>query len=95
MTPVMDQSDTPELTLFAQPNPFSNQTQLSFTIPIKAHATLEVIDLMGRPVRTLIRGVLNPGSHEYVLTREELADGIYYCRLTVNDRFAYKVISLF
>jgi hypothetical protein len=46
-----------------QPNPFTGLTTLRFRLPRESDVTLEVLDLAGRPVRTLERGVRPAGEH--------------------------------
>jgi endonuclease I len=47
----------------ATPNPFASGTTLVFDLDRRERVTLEVYDVRGRRVRTLIDGVLEPGSH--------------------------------
>ena len=43
------------------PNPFNPSTRIRFTLPEAAGATVEIVDLQGRVVRTLYRGRLEAG----------------------------------
>ncbi len=49
------------------PNPFNPRTTIEFTVPgesgLKRQVSLEVYDMRGRRVRTLVDGELDPGSH--------------------------------
>lgn len=49
-----------------QPNPFGAQTTLSFVMPRAAQVNLEVFDLAGRRVRTLVSGETGAGDHHVV-----------------------------
>ena len=68
------------------PNPFNPKTRIRFELPQEGGVRLEVYDLVGRRVRTLLRGVFPEGSHEVVWDGRsdagtQLASGVYYCRL--------------
>jgi hypothetical protein len=67
------------------PNPFNGSTIIGFRVPPTAKAgsmvTLEVFDLLGRSVRTLVAGALSPGLHEVVFSADGLPSGVLLCRL--------------
>ncbi len=71
------------------PNPFNPETTISFQIPQKSHVELQVYDVTGRLVRTLIDGEMRTGVHQVQFNGEGLASGIYFYRLTANDYKAY------
>ncbi|MDX1429208.1 MAG: T9SS type A sorting domain-containing protein, partial [Rhodothermales bacterium] len=76
----------PKLTLEANyPNPFRDQTAIRFDVPQSQHVTIEVFDMLGRKVATLVDGSLGPGSHVAILTAEMLAGGLYVYRLQANN----------
>lgn len=83
--------------LRAAPNPFNPITTLSFevlgptegTVPVR----LEVLDLRGRLVATLLDGSLPPGPQE-VVWRPELATGVYLARVTVAGRSSVVKLTL-
>ena len=51
------------LALQAAPNPFNPATTLRFTLPTAGRARVEVFDMRGRRVRTLLAGQLAAGEH--------------------------------
>ena len=68
------------------PNPFSDATQLHFTLARTAEAHLVVLDVTGRRVKTLANGVLAAGPHDVAWDgrddRGSLAPaGLYWARL--------------
>jgi hypothetical protein len=64
-----------------QPNPFRPSTTIRYTLPQAGHVTLEVMDVSGRRIRTLVNTVQPAGSHSFELEARGLAAGIYFYRL--------------
>lgn len=82
------------------PNPFNSSTIVRFSVPTNEYLTIDVIDFLGRRVRTLFRGI-SIGSFQSVLWDGktdlgiEQASGIYLCRLqTKNYNGSIKMILL-
>jgi len=75
------------------PNPFNAQTIIPLTITVAdgAPVRLEIIDILGRRVRTLVDGVLAAGRHDVSWdgageSGRPLASGVYFSRLVVSGR---------
>jgi len=71
----------------ALPNPFNPRTTLSFSTPTAGLTRLEIFDLRGRRVRSLVSGSLAAGPHERVWDGLDdaglaVASGVYSARLT-------------
>ncbi|GJM43648.1 MAG: hypothetical protein DHS20C21_04900 [Gemmatimonadota bacterium] len=80
-----------ELRPSAFPNPFSDQTSISFDLPSGADVTAAVFDVSGRQVRTLANGRFAAGTHEVRWdgrndSGQTLGSGIYFARLTTDGR---------
>ncbi|HWA07680.1 MAG TPA: T9SS type A sorting domain-containing protein, partial [Ignavibacteria bacterium] len=67
------------------PNPFNPNTTIDFSIPENGLTRLEVIDINGRSVYTIIDQYLNKGSYSASFNGSDIASGIYYYRLTSNN----------
>ena len=72
------------------PNPFNPETTIRFELPQAAEATLEVFDVLGQKVKTLVRGALQAGTHSAVWHgRNELGaqvgNGVYLYRLQAGE----------
>jgi len=72
------------------PNPFNPKTSIAFTLPSERDVSLEVYDVSGRKVATLLKGTLPQGRHlvEWNGTRENgqrVASGVYFYRLIADD----------
>jgi hypothetical protein len=68
------------------PNPAGGPQALRFALPARAPARLDVFDVNGRRVRTLLREELDAGPHEVVWdgcdrTGARAAAGVYHVRL--------------
>ena len=75
------------------PNPFNSTTVISFALPWVGQdhrITLEVYDLVGRKVATLVEGELGAGTYTVLwqgagADGEPLASGVYLYRLTAGE----------
>ncbi len=67
------------------PNPFNPQTRIQFATPEQTHVTLEVFDVLGRPVRMLLDRVQPAGTHEVYFDAGSLPSGVYIYRLSAGS----------
>jgi photosystem II stability/assembly factor-like uncharacterized protein len=65
------------------PNPFNPTTVITYLIPTKGLVTLDVFDLLGRMVKTLVNERQNAGEHSANFNAENLPSGVYFYRLSV------------
>lgn len=66
-----------EYALTAYPNPFNSAVKISFTLPEDQNAELNIYDLLGRKVASLVNGQVKKGSHEILFDANHLSSGIY------------------
>ena len=66
------------------PNPFNPQTRIQYTLPVANHVTLEVFDLLGRNVRTLVNEEQAAGAYSILFEAGDLSNGTYLYRLTAG-----------
>ena len=66
------------------PNPFTNSTRISFTLNEKSNVTLQVNDMSGSTVATLLNGSKNGGSYQIDWQPQNLSSGIYYLVLNTE-----------
>ncbi len=82
------------------PNPFTAETALPFSLPAPEHAVIEVYDVSGRLVTTLVDGSMPAGANRVVWDGRDshgapAASGIYFCRAQVGEwHEARKVVLL-
>ena len=72
------------------PNPFNPTTTISFDLPEASDVTLEVFDMMGRRVATLVNGQLSAGAYEAQWNARSdagsaVASGVYLYRLQAGS----------
>ena len=76
------------------PNPFNPTTKIDFDVLKKGFVTVSVFDILGREVATLVSENLEPGKYSYTFKGDNLASGIYFYRIKVNDFSAVKKMLL-
>lgn len=81
------------------PNPFAEQTTISYRLDARGPATLEVFDLLGRRVRVLADGVQNAGPHSVEWDARDgagqaVSNGLYLVRLRAGDVSATRRASV-
>lgn len=69
----------------AQPNPSRGVTQLRYDLPRAGHVLLEVYDLRGRKVETLVNGVVEAGRHVSLWRPSGAPAGVYYIRMKAGE----------
>lgn len=70
-----------KLSLANYPNPFNPATTIRFDIPRGAIVSLEVFNILGARVATLVNEYLPAGGHRTEFNASGLASGVYFCRL--------------
>lgn len=76
------------------PNPFNPSTEIVYQVPHEVHVVLDVVDLLGRPVRTLVDGVRQAGAHMVRFDATGLAGGAYLCRMRAGGFVAVRQMLL-
>ncbi len=64
------------------PNPFNPATHLNFGISKPGFVTLNIYDILGNEVATIINEQLQPGSYEVVWNAENYPSGTYFYKLS-------------
>ena len=66
------------------PNPFSEQTTISYSLPATTPVHLSVYDLLGREVVVLIDAIQQGGKHQVGFEASTLPSGMYIYRLETS-----------
>jgi len=76
------------------PNPFNPTTNISYTLPANAEVTLEVFNVAGQRVATLVDAFQSTGSYNVTFDASNLASGLYTYRLTTGNSVQVKKMML-
>jgi len=76
------------------PNPFNPTTNIEFALPQNSHATLEVYDMLGQRVATLVDGNLSAGQHSATFDASHLTSGVYIYRLQAGNYIQTRKLTL-
>jgi len=71
--------------LAVSPNPARSGTRISYTLPQAGTASIRLYDASGRPVRTLVVGQFDRGTHVCVLNSSGLARGVDMLKLEAGN----------
>jgi mannan endo-1,4-beta-mannosidase len=75
------------------PNPFNYITSISFDIPSSIVVRLEVFDMLGRKIASLVDDLLPPGNHAVLFNASSVSSGIYIARMHVGSEvFLQKLV---
>ena len=67
------------------PNPFNPSTNIRLNAPLSGNVKLVVYDELGREIRVLIDGALQPGIYNIDFDGTGLTSGVYFYKLTAGD----------
>ncbi|MBK8983339.1 MAG: T9SS type A sorting domain-containing protein [Ignavibacteria bacterium] len=68
------------------PNPFNSQTKIRFSIKQRGNYKLEIFNSAGQKTTDLFDKEINPGTYETGLNTEDFSSGVYFYRLTGNNK---------
>ncbi|MCK4307543.1 T9SS type A sorting domain-containing protein [candidate division WOR-3 bacterium] len=66
------------------PNPFIHSTTIKYHLPTKSKVSLEIYDITGRTVKTLVNEEKEAGSYNISFDARGLSAGIYFVKLVVD-----------
>ncbi len=67
------------------PNPFSETNTLHYSLSEAAYLQIDLYDLKGRKLRSLVNEKMPAGIYSYQLDGEDLESGTYLYRIQIND----------
>ena len=76
------------------PNPFNPATTIQYSMPSTTNLTIDVIDIMGRQVATLHKGVQVAGVHSLNWDASKVASGIYLIRMQTGSQVFIRKVTL-
>ncbi|MBO6585250.1 MAG: T9SS type A sorting domain-containing protein [Gracilimonas sp.] len=76
------------------PNPFNPSTVIKYELPQNSTVRLQVFDMLGREVVTLVDQQQSPGQYSYTFDASTLSSGIYIYRLQAVNSVITKQMTL-
>ena len=76
------------------PNPFNPTTRISFKVASYKVIKLQVFDILGKEVATLVHEKLAPGTYEATFDGSAYPSGVYFYKLTAGDFSETKKLTL-
>lgn len=90
------EQDIPNVLILHQnyPNPFNPTTTITFTLSESSTVSIDVFSVDGRLVQNLTTSRYQTGNHTVQFDASSLSSGIYFYRLTAQDKFLTKKMLL-
>ena len=81
---------TKDFALNSYPNPFNPSTTISFILPENSLVELNIYDMSGSKVKTIINSQIEKGKHSFAWNgdnslEELVSSGVYFYRLSINN----------
>lgn len=76
------------------PNPFNPATTIEYTLEKSGLASLSIYDAVGQKIETLVEAVQPAGTYFLQWNANEMASGVYYCRLKTAGRILTHKMTL-
>jgi hypothetical protein len=69
------------LSISAYPNPFNAQTTIKYDLSKASDVSIDIYDILGRKVRTLVSGMQSAGEHSVIWEAKDATSGVYFYRI--------------
>ena len=95
-TTSVDEENTPtNFRLFQNyPNPFNPITTIKFNWPVRENVKIEIFNLLGQKVMTLVDKNYQAGQHKIEFNGEHIASGVYFYKITAGEFIETKKMIL-
>jgi len=67
------------------PNPFNAKVTIQYALPVPSDVTIEIFDLLGRRIQTLVSGTKTAGYHQVVWDAADNSSGTYFYRMKTGE----------
>ncbi len=96
MTDIEAEATVPNTFNIAQnyPNPFNARTTIEYNLPLDTRVTLDIFDILGRKIETLVNGNQSSGAHAVVWNADKVASGLYFYRIQAGEMSEIKQMTL-
>jgi hypothetical protein len=76
----------PEFPLSVRYNTSSGEVVVSYTLQNDRRVSMNVVDLSGRQIATIVNRIISAGRHEVVWNANRIPAGVYICRIAIDGR---------
>ena len=76
------------------PNPFNNETVITFYIPGTLDVTIKIYDIIGKEITTLIDEQKKAGQHRTIFDASNLSSGVYFYEIAAGEFFQTRKMVL-
>ncbi|WP_027420077.1 T9SS type A sorting domain-containing protein [Crocinitomix catalasitica] len=75
------------------PNPFNANTRINYSLLETGNVSIEFVDVTGKLVQSIDKGVQNPGDYTVVVDGSNFAEGVYFYTFTVgNEKITKRMV---
>ncbi|MEE8418381.1 MAG: T9SS type A sorting domain-containing protein, partial [candidate division Zixibacteria bacterium] len=67
------------------PNPFNASTTIQYNLPAVSDVKIDIYNILGRKVETLIQGEQQAGYHQITWDAEDASSGLYFYRIQAGE----------
>ncbi len=67
------------------PNPFNASTTIEFSLPEAGDVSIQIYDILGRSIETLISGTQPAGTHSIIWHADNQPSGVYFYRIQAGN----------
>jgi len=87
ITDVEDEDSNPVDFYLSQnyPNPFNPTTKIKYTLPKASKVKIEIYNLLGQKIKTILNKPMPAGSHEVEFTANNLPSGVYLYSIEAGE----------
>jgi hypothetical protein len=72
------------------PNPFNPSTTIEYSLPEKTHVTLEIYNLIGQKITTLVDDDEAAGRYNITWNAQGMSSGMYFCTMRATGKRAFE-----
>jgi len=76
------------------PNPFNSSTVITYSLPVASDVSLQLFDVMGSRIKTLVRDYKQPGSHTVVFDADNYPAGVYFAGFISGEFTTFRKIMI-
>lgn len=85
-TSAMQIAEAAHTKTIAYPNPFAETTTIQYSLENEGFVTMEVLDIMGKKIKTLVSDTKTSGNHEVKFDGSTLPSGTYLYRINTKGK---------